>query len=241
MSNQTNLGSLFKGKKATSNSALKYERPSDPAAEARARSGSQQPASPAPAAAAAAPGAPNYAFTGKTSGLYKLDKATNQYAGVPGATPPLGIAIVGTGHQYGLFIYNGQNQRFVTTPISPAFKVDFQGAQYVNFYDAQGAMWSVAFATAEDAVSFATGSALVRIHAEYHTNRSQTTPFLLKISSAGAQNEPLRGSDKVGVQYRMWTNTRDDPNSLPQHAISGTPHRAVIGGDIEKLVVGSSR
>ena len=160
---------------------------------------------------------------------------------MPGATPPLGIAIVGTGHQYGLFIYNGQNQRFVTTPISPAFKVDFQGPQYVNFYDAQGAVWSVAFATPDDAVKFATASALVRIHAEFHTNRSQTTPFLLKIGNAGAQNEPLRVSDKVGIQYRVWTNTRDDPANLPQNALAGTPHRAVVGGDIEKLVVGSAK
>lgn len=229
----SNLSSLFKSKKATGNAALRYERPSDPANESRSRSASSsQPQQQS---------GPNYAFTGKASGLYKLDKATNKYAGVPGAAPPLGIAVVGSGHQYVLIIYNSQNQRFVATPVGAGFKVDFQGAQYVNFYDNKATMWSVAFATPDEAVQFAKACALVRIHAEFHTNKAQTTPFLLKIGNAGAGNEPLRSNARVGIQYRLWNNTREDPSSLPQKALEGAPHRAVIGSDIEKLVVGTPR
>jgi len=232
-SSRANLSSLFKSKKASSNSALKYERPSDPSG-ARSRSSSQQ-------AAPAAASGPNYAFTGKASGLFQLDKNTNKYAGVAGATPPLGIAIVGQGHQYALVIYNQQNQRFVFTPVGPGFKVEFQAPQYLNFYDNKSANWSVAFATPEEATKFATMCALVRVHAEYHTNKSQSAPFLLKVSTAGASNEPLKSGDRAGVQYKLWTNTRADASVLPQNATAGNPHRAVIGSDIEKLVVGTPR
>ena len=228
----SNLSSLFKGKKASGNAALRYERPSDPASDSRSRSSSQQ-ASPAPAKSG-----PNYAHTGKASGLYKLDKKTNAYVGVDGATPPLGIAIVGQAHQYALIIYNGQNKRFVATTIAPGFKADFQGAQYLSFYDQNRDNWSVAFATPEDATKFAKACALVRLHAEYHTNKAQTTPFVLSISNTGTANAALAANDRVGVQYQLWTNTRNDPSSLPQAACAGTPHRAVIGSDIEKLVVG---
>lgn len=226
----SNLSSLFNKKKASSNSVLKYERPSDPS---KARSRASSAAAPAPVKTG-----PNYAFAGKVSGLYKLDKSTNAYAGVPGAAPPLGIAIVGSGHQYGLIIYSGNNKRFVTTPVGAGFKVEFQGASYINFYDNQSANWSIAFQTPEDAIKFATASALVRVHAEYHTNKSQSVPFVLKLSAAGANNAALKTNDRVGVQYQIWTNTREDASVLPQNAKSGTADKAVLGSDIEKLVVG---
>eukprot|EP00644_Phytophthora_capsici_P013058 jgi/Phyca11/503987/fgenesh2_kg.PHYCAscaffold_5_\ len=222
------------------NDALRYTAPREPSHK------QQQQQQPAPAASSAP--ASSVVFSTMVS-LYQYDTASRKYVQLGGSTAgskaAVGCVIVGAETSYNLLFYNAAKQHLCAVPIKfGTFKPTLQAKSYVNFYDEQGANWSVKFASDAQVAEFMRQVFLAKIHVEIWGSEktvTKTNPSALiqdDLVFVKPETQQVSNGDTVAVAFSAW-RVVGNANSAPADVVTKySPFEKANDGDLRKIRLG---
>ncbi|KAG1698626.1 hypothetical protein DVH05_014584 [Phytophthora capsici] len=222
------------------NDALRYTAPREPSHK------QQQQQQPAPAASSAP--ASSVVFSTMVS-LYQYDTASRKYVQLGGSTAgskaAVGCVIVGAETSYNLLFYNAAKQHLCAVPIKfGTFKPTLQAKSYVNFYDEQGANWSVKFASDAQVAEFMRQVFLAKIHVEIWGSEktvTKTNPSALiqdDLVFVKPETQQVSNGDTVAVAFSAW-RVVGNANSAPADVVTKySPFEKASDGDLRKIRLG---
>ncbi|KAL3661938.1 hypothetical protein V7S43_013229 [Phytophthora oleae] len=222
------------------NDALRYTAPREPSHK------QQQQQQPAPVASSAP--ASSIVFSTMVS-LYQYDTAARKYVQLGGSTAgskaAVGCVVVGAETSYNLLFYNAAKQHLCAVPIKfGSFKPTLQAKSYVNFYDEQGANWSVKFASDAQVVEFMRQVFLAKIHVEIWGSEktvTKTNPSALiqdDLVFVKPETQQVNNGDTVAVAFSAW-RVVGNANSAPADVVTKySPFEKASDSDLRKIRLG---
>jgi FK506-binding protein 15 len=237
----TRLNGIFQEASASGggNDALRYTAPREP-------SHKHQQQAVAPTASPAAASAVVYSTM---VSLYQYDASARKYVqqggSAAGGKAAVGCVIVGAETTYNLLFYNAAKQHLCAVPIKfGAFKPTLQAKNYVNFYDEQGANWSVKFASDAQVAEFMRQVFLAKIHVEIWGSEktvTKTSPSALiqdDLVFVKPENQQVGTGDTVAVAFSAW-RVVGNASSAPADVVTKyAPFEKASEGDLRKIRLG---
>ncbi|ETL38202.1 hypothetical protein L916_10183 [Phytophthora nicotianae] len=223
------------------NDALRYTAPREPSHK------QQQPQQTTPPAAASST-ASAVVYSTMVS-LYQYDATARKYVQLGGSTAgskaAVGCVIVGAETAYNLLFYNASKQHLCAVPIKfGTFKPTLQAKSYVNFYDEQGANWSVKFPSDAQVAEFMRQVFLAKIHVEIWGSDKTVTksnPSALiqdDLVFVKPETQQVSNGDTVAVAFSAW-RVVGNANSAPADVVTKyAPFEKASEGDLRKIRLG---
>ncbi|KAF4042003.1 FKBP-type peptidyl-prolyl cis-trans isomerase [Phytophthora infestans] len=223
------------------NDALRYTAPREP-------SHNQQQQQPTPAPAATSSTASAVVYSTMVS-LYQYDSTARKYVQLGGSSAgskaAVGCVVVGAETAYNLLFYNASKQHLCAVPIKfGTFRPTLQAKSYVNFYDEQGANWSVKFPSDAQVAEFMGQVFLAKIHVEIWGSDktvTKTNPSALiqdDLVFVKPETQQVSNGDTVAVAFSAW-RVVGNANSAPADVVTKyAPFEKASEGDLRKIRLG---
>ncbi|KAG6974114.1 hypothetical protein JG688_00003216 [Phytophthora aleatoria] len=240
------LNGIFQDTSASGggNDALRYTAPREPSHKQQQQQQSQQATPPAATSSTASA----VVYSSMVS-LYQYDATARKYVQLGGSTAgskaAVGCVLVGAETAYNLLFYNAAKQHLCAVPIKfGTFKPTLQAKSYVNFYDEQGANWSVKFPSDAQVAEFMRQVFLAKIHVEIWGSDktvTKTNPNALiqdDLVFVKPETQQVSNGDTVAVAFSAW-RVVGNANSAPADVVTKyAPFEKANEADLRKIRLG---